>query len=189
MLEALGISGFLEGFAAFMTVIIVIGIFAAFWCLVCYLIKAFTVFELAKRANAPRAWFAFIPILQNMKIYNFAGFSEKACLAFWGLFFAIGFIPVQEILIVSSLAQIALTVYIRVQTAKNFGGGVCAQVLNAIFEPFVLIYFALSNKQFTKTPIWEPLEQLLHELSLDTNFGENVETKQSQPIDIEIEKK
>ena len=46
----------------------------------CYLIKAFTLFVLAKRANAPRAWFAFIPFLQNMKLYNLAGYSEKAFL-------------------------------------------------------------------------------------------------------------
>lgn len=189
MLESLGLSGLFEGVAAFMGVMLFIFMIVLCWGFVCYLIKAFTILSLAKRTGTPRTWFAFIPFLQNMKVYNLAGFSEKAFLAVCLVFFALGFIPVKEVAVIVSILYAVVNVYVRIRTAQNFGGGVCMQILNIFFEPFVLIYLALSNRPFVLKPEWKPIEDLLKDLKLDTDFGvapKEEKKRPSAPVDVEI---
>ena len=156
-----------------LSMIFVFAIICVCWKIACYLIKAFTLFVLAKRANAPRAWFAFIPFLQNMKVYNLAGFSEKAFLAVWLASLLLGCIPVPELLFIVGLLHMEIVIYVRVRTVQNFGGDIWLIILNVLFEPFVLIYLALSDRQFVLQPEWEPLEKFLHDCKIDTDFGVN----------------
>jgi hypothetical protein len=180
----------MEGLNMVFAVFGVLMLFALFWCIVSYIIKAVTIYVLAKRTGTPRTWFAFIPFLQNMKVYNLAGFSEKTFLAVWLASLVLGMIPVKEILFVGTILYTAATIYVKVRTAQNFGGGIWLILLNVLFEPFVLIYLAIANKPFNLTPEWAPLANFLHELNIDTDFGvhqKETPKAKSEPIDVEIE--
>lgn len=160
-----------EFFMGILGILFIVTVICVCCNIACYLIKAFTLFVLAKRANAPRAWFAFIPFLQNMKLYNLAGYSEKAFLIVWLASLLLGCIPIPELLFIWGLLHTVITVYVRVRVAQNFGGDVGLIILNVLFEPFVLIYLALSDRKFALRPEWQPLDTFLHRCNLDTNFA------------------
>ena len=144
-------------------------IFLAFLSVCCYMIKALTLFNLSKKAGTKTPILAFIPILQNAKIFNLAGFTD---IAFYGtliVLFLAYCIPSKLIALLIGIVQLVLTIYIKCRVAKNFGGGIGKQILTCLFEPIMLIYFALTNKVYTPTQIHKKIYEILDKCNL-TDF-------------------
>lgn len=152
---------------AFFSVLIFVIIAVLLVRFVCYLIKAFTVYKLAKMSNQKWCWWAFIPILQDAKVYRLAGFTEK----FFGVSFLVcavsGLVPIPYFAAIVAVTHIVLTYYIRWRVAANFGCGTFGCILNMFFEPFVLIYLALSDRAFVSHPMNRHIADFLRDMGLD----------------------
>jgi hypothetical protein len=141
-------------------------------CIICFLIKAWTVHKLAKNSNQQYCWWAFFPVLQNAKIYRLAGFTEKLFFVILLIAIIVPIIPVPYLVEIFGILSIIWNYYIRWRVARNFGGQILMGILNIFFEPFVLIYLALTNKPFNPQPLPREIASFLDDMGLtdDENF-------------------
>jgi hypothetical protein len=124
--------------------------------IVIYGCKAISLYLLSAKTKQKHTWMSFIPVLQDIKVFSMAGLSVKAFIVFYALYRALLSAKL-ELGIFLPLAYIGIAIYYaglfyaRYQMAKNFGCKQAICILNAIFEPFVLIYIASQpfNHQYT----------------------------------------
>lgn len=166
-------------------------ILLVFLSICCYVIKSLALFNLSKKAGAKSPILSFIPILQNAKIFNLAGFTDIAFYGVLVILFLAYCIPSKLIALLIGIVHLALTIYMRCRVAKNFGGGIGKQILTCLFEPIMLIYFALTNKVYTSTPIYKKIYETLDKCNLtDFVLDEQIKnSKTNNSINVEINDK
>lgn len=131
-----------------------------------FICKAIGVYFLSLRTKQKHAWMAFVPILQDMKVFNMAGLSSKVYVIFycvyrallsaqleWGIFAPIWWIGI-------AVYAIGL-LYARYQMAKNFGGSQAVCILNAIFEPIMVLYIFYKKFTHQYTPQYAKVDTYL----------------------------
>lgn len=158
--------------ANFFEIIVLLILAATIKLIICYLIKAFTVFKLAKNSNQKWCWWAYIPILQDAKIYKLAGFTEKLFFIVLLITIIVPIIHIPHLIEIFSILSVIWNCYIRWRVARNFGGDIIMGILNIFFEPFVLIYLTLTNKPFNPQPLPKEIANFLDDMGLtdDENF-------------------
>lgn len=156
----------------------------AFLWLCCFMVKSIALYSLAKRTNSKAPWLAFIPILQNAKIFNLAGFTDIAFYAVALVLFLGYCFPIKIFIVLVGFVHLVLAIYIKARVAKNFGGGIVEQILMCLFEPLMLVYFVFTKKTHFPKPINNALAQLLRNCKLeDIALDSRVKTKN---VNIEI---
>ena len=118
--------------------------------IVFYLCKAVGLFFLCRKTNQKHSWLAFIPIVQDVKVFNLAGLNSIAFALFYVLYRALYSAQIEGGLLmlvawIGIVLHLLGIVLVRYQMAINFGMSEAMCVLNIIFEPFVLLYLAFSN--------------------------------------------
>jgi hypothetical protein len=109
---------------------------------------------------------AFIPILQDIKVFNMAGLSTKVYVIFYCLYRAL-YSAKLEWSILAPIWWIGVAIYVvgllyaRYQMAKNFGESQLVCILNAIFEPFVLLYIVYKKHTHQYTPQYAKVDTYL----------------------------
>ena len=113
---------------------IIFGIF-----LVSYLLTVYPIYKMYTLANLKNPWFAFIPFIGQMKMYNLADFSMWTVL----VLFIISIIP-----FVGALVVFIFAIWLNWTIAKNFGLNALGCILAIFFGIFVYWYIAITNKEF-----------------------------------------
>lgn len=112
----------------FLTIFLVIAILS-------YLFTVYPLYKMYQRAGLKNPKFAFIPIINTLKLYNLANISA------W--FVLIGLIPV-----IGLLATSILSCYVSFKLGENFGLGTLGCILTIFFPTFAYWYIVLTDKPF-----------------------------------------
>lgn len=119
--------------------------------LICYGCKSVGVYLLANKTKQKNTWFAFVPVLQDILVFNMAGLSTKSYIVFYLIYRALFSAKLEWVIfapiwLIGIIVYYAGLFYARYQMAKNFGGNQVVCILNMLLEPFVVLYI-LSQKQ------------------------------------------
>lgn len=150
-------------------------IFCVLFAIACYVAISLSIYNLSKKCGFNHPWMAFIPVAQNAKLFNLAGFNDKTFWILTIIMFATILFPVIGTII--SLAYCVLSFYVCVRIAENFGGGVGSQVLTCLCSPVMLMYFWLSKKQYVPKPLPQEVEDILRKCELSDNVEANANTQ------------
>lgn len=107
--------------------------------IVSYLISVYPMYVMYKRANLKNPWFAFIPGIGGLKMFNLANLSMWCYL---GLI-AVSLIPFLGVIVV-----MIFSFYYCFKICQNFGLGLLGCILGIFFTIFVYWYIVLTNKPF-----------------------------------------
>ncbi len=131
-----------------------------------FVCKSIGVYFLSLRTKQKNAWMAFVPILQDMKVFNMAGLSSKLYVIFYCVYRALLSAKL-EWGILAPIWWIGVAVYVvgllyaRYQMAKNFGGSQAVCILNALFEPIMVLYIVYKKLTHQYTPQYAKVDTYL----------------------------
>lgn len=133
--------------------------------------KSIGVYLLSVNTKQKHTWMSFIPVLQDVKVFNMAGISTKAFIVFYGIYRALLsakleyaiFLPIATLGIIMYYAGLF---YARYQMARNFNCSQTLCFLNAFFEPFVLLYIAYQKFPHEYKPLHPQIEHYLKAYNL-----------------------
>lgn len=162
--------------------------------LICYGCKSVAVYLLASKTNQKHTWFAFVPVLQDVLVFNMAGLTTKTYIVFYLIYRAL-FSAKLELAVFAPIWLIGIVLYCaglfyaRYQMAKNLGGNQIVCILNMLLEPFVLLYLLSQNQPIQYHPHYPKVSYYLKTYGLqDENIG-NTNSTASPKIEIDVEKR
>ena len=139
------------------TAVAVTGVVGIIISVIIYGCKAIGLYLLSAKNKQKYTWMSFIPVLQDIKVFNMAGLSTKAFIVFYCVYRALLSAKL-EVGIFLPLAYLGILIYYvglfyaRYQMAKNFGCSQALCILHAIFEPFTLLYIVAQKMPHQYTP-------------------------------------
>lgn len=104
-----------------------------------YLLTAYPLYQMYKRANLKNPWVAFIPGIGSLKLLNLANLS---------LWYYLGMILIAMIPIVGAIIVYIFAIYYSYKVFANFGLGVLGCILGLFFGVFVYWYIVITKKPF-----------------------------------------
>lgn len=104
-----------------------------------YLISVYPMYVMYKRANLKNPWFAFIPGIGGLKMFNLVNLSMWCYL---------GLIAVTLIPFLGVIVAMIFGFYCCFKICQNFGLGLLGCILGIFFPIFVYWYIVLTNKPF-----------------------------------------
>ena len=139
--------------------------------IVVYGCKSIGVYLLAVNTKQKHTWMSFVPVLQDIKVFNMAGLSTKAFVVFYCIYRALLsakleysiFLPIATLGIIMYYSGLF---YARFQMAKNFNCSQTMCILNAIFEPFALLYIAYQKSPHEYKPLHPKVDHYLKAYNL-----------------------
>ena len=156
----------ISGFDILGAGIVVISILKVIAQLVLYVCQSVGIYLLALRTKQKNPWMAFVPVLQNMKLFNMAGLSSKVYVLFYCLYRAMLSAKLEWDIMMPivwvGFAFFAIgLLYARYQMAKNFGCSQLVCILNALFAPFVMLYIVYKKNAHQYTPQYAKVDTYL----------------------------
>ncbi|MGG7098469.1 DUF5684 domain-containing protein [Clostridium sardiniense] len=96
-----------------------------------YVISAYPLYKMAKKADLKNKWVMWIPIINTFKLYNLAGVS--------GWLVWLTFIP---------FIGWVIAIIVLYKIFSNFGVGLLGSILGIVFSVIGFWYLALSSRKF-----------------------------------------
>lgn len=103
-------------------------------CIIIFILQAYPLHIMSKKANLKNPAFAYIPVLNGLNMFNLANLS------FW--FYLVAFVP-----FIGNILILVIFAYVNYKIAKNFGLSEIACILTVLCPLVAYWYIALSDKQ------------------------------------------
>lgn len=145
-------------------IIIIAGIILIF-SLISYLFSAIALYALTKRTGQKHAWMSWVPLVNDAKLFNLAGLTDKCFFVVMLTLYVLSLVP--YVSFVSTPINIAVTLFVKWRVAKNFGGEALQSVLTILLGPIMLWYFWLGKKEWINTQIHPEIQSLIDQLNLN----------------------
>ena len=104
-----------------------------------YIIIAYPLYKMYKKANLKNPSFAFIPVFGALKIYNLVNLSMWIYLVI---------ILISAIPFVGNLFFIGFSLWLNYTLFDNFEVGIRGRIIGMLFSVFVMWYVVLADKEF-----------------------------------------